>query len=59
METIQLNKGAEATNLVVIEKLAGVPRREPSISDNDRVKHARSEAASSARPNRQLSEHDA
>jgi hypothetical protein len=33
-------QGAEATNLVVAEKSAGVPRREPSVGNNDRVKHA-------------------
>jgi hypothetical protein len=47
METIQLmvpygspiavlaQQGAEVVNLVVVEKSAGVPRREPSIDDND------------------------
>jgi hypothetical protein len=28
-------QGAEVVNLVVVEKSAGVPRREPSIDDND------------------------
>jgi hypothetical protein len=52
-------QGAEAANLIVTEKLAGVPQREPSISDNDRARHARSESASSASPNHHRSEHDA
>jgi hypothetical protein len=50
---------AEAANLIVTEKLAGVPRREPSVGDNDRARRARSEAVSSASPNRRLSKHDA
>jgi hypothetical protein len=49
METIQL----------IAEKSAGIPRREPSIDDNDQARCARSEAASSTSPNRHLSEHDA
>jgi hypothetical protein len=53
------HKGAETANLVVTEKLAGVPRREPSVSDNDRARHARSEAAFSASPNHHVVEHDA
>jgi hypothetical protein len=28
-------QGVEVVNLVVVEKSAGVPRREPSIDDND------------------------
>jgi hypothetical protein len=52
-------QGAEAANIVIAEKPAGVPRREPSVSDNDRAMHARSEAVSSASPNCRLSEHDA
>jgi hypothetical protein len=31
---------AEAANLVVTEKSGGVPRREPSVGDNDRVRRA-------------------
>jgi hypothetical protein len=50
---------AEAANLVIVEKSASVPWREPSIGDNDRARRARSEAASSTSPNRRLSEHDA
>jgi hypothetical protein len=52
-------QGAEAANLVVTKKSAGVSSWEPSVSDNDRARRARSEAASSASPNRRLSEHDA
>jgi hypothetical protein len=52
-------QGAEAANLIIDEKSVGVPQREPSVGDNDRVRRARSEAASSASPNRCLSEHDA
>jgi hypothetical protein len=52
-------QGAEMTNLIIAEKSAGVPRREPSASSNDRARHARSEAVSSASPNCRLSEHDA
>jgi hypothetical protein len=52
-------QGAEATNIVIAEKSAGIPRREPSVTDNDRARRARSEVASSASPNRRLSEHDA
>jgi hypothetical protein len=51
-------QGTEAANLVVAEKSAGFPRSEPSIGDNDRVRRALSEAASSASPNRRLSKHD-
>jgi hypothetical protein len=49
----------EATNLVIVEKSVGVPQREPSVDDNDRVRCVRSEAASSASLNRRSSEHDA
>jgi hypothetical protein len=52
-------QGAEAVNLVVAEKSAGVPQGEPSVVHNNRAGRARSEAASSASPNRHLSEHDA
>jgi hypothetical protein len=52
-------QGAEAANLVITEKLAGVPQNEPSAGNNDWARRARSEAASSASPNRRLSEHDA
>jgi hypothetical protein len=51
-------QGAEPKNLIVIEKSADVPWREPSVGDNDRARRARSEAASSASPNHRLSEHD-
>jgi hypothetical protein len=33
-------QGAETANLVVAEKSAGVPQREPSLGDNDRARHA-------------------
>jgi hypothetical protein len=52
-------QGAEAANLIIVEKSAGVPRREPSDVHNDRARRARSEAASSASPNRYLAENDA
>jgi hypothetical protein len=45
-------------NLVVAKKSAGVPRGEPSAGGNNRAGHARSEATSSASPNRHLSKHD-
>jgi hypothetical protein len=51
-------QGAEAANLVVVEKLVDVPRREPSVGDNNRARYARSEAASSMSLNRHLSELD-
>jgi hypothetical protein len=46
-------------NLVVVEKSASILQREPSVDNNDRAMHARSEATSSASPNHCLSEHDA
>jgi hypothetical protein len=52
-------QGAEAANLVIAEKSAGVPREEPSADRNDRAEHNQSEVASSASPKRHLSEHDA
>jgi hypothetical protein len=52
-------QGAEAMNLIVAEKSAGVPRKKPSGGHNDRARRARSEAASSASPNRHLAENDA
>jgi hypothetical protein len=33
-------QGAEVANLIIAEKSADVPRREPSVSDNDRVRRA-------------------
>jgi hypothetical protein len=71
METIQciasdgsplavlVQQWAEAANLVIVEKSAGVPRMEPSVSDNNQARHAQSEATSSASPNHRLSKHDA
>jgi hypothetical protein len=44
-------QGADAVNLIVAEKSASGPRREPSASHNDRARRAQSEAASSASPN--------
>jgi hypothetical protein len=52
-------QGAEVANLIVAEKSAGVPRREPSVGHNDRARRAQSEAASSASPNQYLVENDA
>jgi hypothetical protein len=52
-------QGAEEVNLVVAEKSASRLRREPSASHNDRARHARSDATSSASPNRHLAENDA
>jgi hypothetical protein len=52
-------QGAEAANLVVAEKTASGPRREPSAGHNNRARRARSEAASSASPNQHLAENDA
>jgi hypothetical protein len=51
-------QGAEAANIIVVEKSVSIPQREPSIGGNDRARRARSEATSSASPNRCLSEHD-
>jgi hypothetical protein len=52
-------QGAEAANLVVAEKLTGIPRREPSGGHNDRARHAQSEVASSFSPNQRLAGNDA
>jgi hypothetical protein len=52
-------QGAEAVNLVVAEKSASGPQREPSPGHNDWARHARSEVASSASPNQHLAENDA
>jgi hypothetical protein len=52
-------QGAEAVNLVVAEKSAGVPRGEPFVGRNDWAGRARSEAVSSASPRQHLSECDA
>jgi hypothetical protein len=53
------HQGAEAMNLVVAEKSASGPRREPSGGQNDWARHVRSEAAFSASPNRHLAKNDA
>jgi hypothetical protein len=52
-------QGAEAANLMAVEKSAGVPRGEPFVGRNDRARRAQSEVASSASPMWHLSEHDA
>jgi hypothetical protein len=52
-------QGAEATNLVVVEKSASGPRREPCAGHNDQARRPRSEAASSASPNWHLAKNDA
>jgi hypothetical protein len=52
-------QGAKPANLIIAVKSADVPLWEPSIDGNDRARRARSEAGSSASPNRRLSEHDA
>jgi hypothetical protein len=52
-------QGAEAANLVIAEKSAGIPRREPSGSHNDRARRARSEVASSFSHNRRLAGNNA
>jgi hypothetical protein len=52
-------QGAKVANLNIAEKSTNVPRREPSIGGNDRVRRARSETPSAASPNSHLSEHDA
>jgi hypothetical protein len=52
-------QGAEAVNLIVVEKSASGPRREQYTGHNDRARRAQSEAASSASPNRHLAENDA
>ena len=52
-------QGAEAVNLVVADKSASGPRREPSGGQNDWAMHVRSEAAFSASPNRHLAKNDA
>jgi hypothetical protein len=52
-------QGAEAANLIITEMSASIRRREPSVDNNDRARRVRSEAVSSASPNRRLFEHDA
>jgi hypothetical protein len=49
---------AEVANLIVAEKSAGVPQKEPSVGHNDRARCARTEATSSTSPNRYLAEND-
>jgi hypothetical protein len=52
-------QGAEAMNLIVAEKSASEPQREPSAGHNDRARRAQSETASSASPNWCLAENEA
>jgi hypothetical protein len=52
-------QGAEAANLIVVEKSVDVLWREPSVSDNDRARLARSEATSTTSPNCRRTEQDA
>jgi hypothetical protein len=49
---------AEAVSLIIAEKSAGLPQREPSVGHNDRARHAQSEVVSSASGNRYLAEND-
>jgi hypothetical protein len=37
---ILTQQGVEAANLVIVEKSVGIPRREPSVGDNDRIRCA-------------------
>jgi hypothetical protein len=53
------HQGAEAANLVVVERSAGNPPWEPSIGNQDWPRRARSEAASSVSGNRRLADNDA
>jgi hypothetical protein len=52
-------QGAEVANLIVAEKSASGPQREPFAGHNDRARCVRSEAASSASPNQYLAENNA
>jgi hypothetical protein len=53
-------QGAEATNYVIVKRLASNPRGEPYVGSrsNDRAKWAQSEAALSASSNRRLADND-
>jgi hypothetical protein len=55
------SQGVEAANYVIVQRSADNPRGEASIGNrsNDRVKRARSEAASSASDNRCLADNPA
>jgi hypothetical protein len=55
---ILAQQGAEAANLIITEKLVGIPWRGLSVGGKDRARRARNEAASSASLNHHLSEHD-
>jgi hypothetical protein len=54
-------QGVEMANLVVVERSAGNPQREPSVGNrsNNWVRRARSEAASSASSSHHLVDNDA
>jgi hypothetical protein len=52
-------QGAEAMNLIVAEKSASGPQREPSAGHNDQARRAQSETTSSASPNWCLAENEA
>jgi hypothetical protein len=52
-------QGVEVENLIVAEKSASGPRREPSADHNNRARRDRSEATSSTSPNRHLTKNDA
>jgi hypothetical protein len=54
------HQGVETVNYVIAQRLTGNPRGEPSVGNrsNDRIKRARSEAASSASSNRLLADND-
>jgi hypothetical protein len=47
---VRAQQGAEAVNLVIVEKLAGVPQKEPSDGHTDRARRARSEVVFSTSP---------
>jgi hypothetical protein len=51
------HQGAEAANLIVVERSASNPLMEPSV-DNDRARRAQSEAAYSASSNHHLDDND-
>jgi hypothetical protein len=54
------HQGVETVNYVIAQRLTDNPRGEPSVGNrsNDRMKRARSEAASSASSNRLLADND-
>jgi hypothetical protein len=56
-----VQQGTELVNLMVVERSAGNPQREPLVGNrfNDRVRRAQSEVASSASGNCHLADNDA